>query len=283
MSLNKGDLITKIGLVQAINEKLWEQILATANGVIYHAGNNVTLADEVQKASGTSKISVAALPRFSGTSRTGNQTTSGVVKETNPPAVPAVHLQTLAANSRQKYTVIGADLKATNGELKADTVYNACFAVLQALLHIRPFEAFWTHESTVAGQGWTRKAFATGYRYAVYKDNPVNYNSQIPQKANMTGSGTWGAGGSLSYWVLSRGSNINQLNPATAESVVPRPGCYKDNTMAAGNTTTMLNNFWNAWASRCRAANTFSYNYYSCHLNCHSSCHSSCHGSRSRR
>lgn len=45
----------------------------------------------------------------------------------------------------------------------------------------------------------------------------------------------------------------------------------------------LIDNFWNAWTSRCYNKNQFTYNYYTCHLSCHSSCHSNCHGSRSRR
>lgn len=281
MALTTGSLIAKLKLIEEFNNKLWNHIQSISGGTVYHAGGTVTLADKVETSTGTSNVTLYALPRFSGTSRVGDQTTTGVVKETNPPAIPTQHLRNVPANSLQHFTLMKQDI--TPNVLPALTVYNAGCTILRALLHIRPFTSRWVHVSNVGGQSIDQR-FANGsLRYAVFVDNPTYQNHLIPQQGNPQGSGTWGAGGNLAYWALNRTSNISSLVDVSMESICPRMGVYQDDTMSAPNTQTMIDNFYNAWRSRCEGNNSFDYCYYSCHLNCHSSCHSSCHGSRSRR
>lgn len=149
--------------------------------------------------------------------------------------------------------------------------------MLRKLISIRPFKATWTHDSSVGNKRISEKFNGGGYAYGVFVDNP-SINSSWTRNS---GSGTWGAGGALSRWQITLGGNISALK--LTEASVTRNGVYKDNVAMASRTVTMVTNFWNAWADRCRAKNSFDYKFFSCHLNCHSSCHSSCHGSRSRR
>lgn len=277
MSLTNQDLVTRLSIIQEFNNKLWNSINNIAGGKIYHAGDDVTTGDVVETASGSSKISLKGAPRFSGTSRYGAQDTTGngVVKETNPIAIPVQHLQNIAANQRVGLTLTKDDLVIdANGDLPASTVYNACLSVLRALTHIRPFKARWIHESSFADKA-IDKQFSSGYSYALFADNPVNKNGQIAtQKPN-----GWGEGYSLNYWAINRGSNISELTPAE----VPTSGVLKGLDQTAKSVNDLLDVIYKAWETKCKEQNSFDYTYYSCHLNCHSSCHGSCHGSRSRR
>lgn len=278
MSLTKEQLVSRINIVQEFNNRLWKTILGNAGNKVYHAGtNNVVTGDELQTTSGTSKITLYAVPRFSGTSRYGSQDTTGtgVVKETNPVAVPVQHLQNIPANKRVKLTLHKDDLVIdANGDVPALTIYNACFSILQALIHVRPFKSRWIHESSFSDKR-IDKQFSSAFAYALYIDNPRNIDSSIPTQR----AGNWGQGYSLSYWAINRGSNIASLTTAA----VPTNGVVKGLLQTAESMNGLIDNIWKAWQERCKEQNSFDYTYYSCHLNCHSSCHSSCHGSRSRR
>lgn len=267
MALKKGDLISKLLFVQAFNEAVWGKINSASGGNIYHAGSsNVTTGDG---------CAIKAYPKFSNTSYVASNGGTGTVKDTNPPAVPLVHLQTIPNGKRMYFQLAVSDLKVTNKYVKASDLYSACMSVVNALVHIRPFTSRWYHERSTSTQVYA--TFNTSY--AVYIDNPTAQNGKIPQSGNRAGSGTWGAGGSLSYWALNKGSNLGQVQ----EQHVAKGTVVTGQVEKADGINALMTNFYNAWKDRCLNQNTFDYTYYSCHHNCHSNCHSSCHGSRSRR
>ena len=284
--LNKGKLISKLGYVAYFNEKVWGQISSTAGGNIYHSGDNVTLSnDKITNVSydsegkatstGTTSISIKGTPKFSSTAYYGNNTTAGSILFSKPNAIRAEHLKTLTASTRQHFTITEADIPSNI--IVADELYACCFTVLRKLISIRPFKATWTHDSSVSNKKINEKFNGGSYAYGVFIDNPT----VTSRMTDTTGSGTWGKGGALSRWQITLGGNVSALK--LTEASVTRNGVYANNKAIASNTVTMVTNFWNAWADRCKAKNTFDYHFFSCHLNCHSSCHSSCHGSRSRR
>lgn len=304
-SLDKGKLISKLGYIAYFNEKVWGQILSTA-GNIYHAGGNVTLSkdklinvtiDDNGKAvkSGETNITLKAAPTFSNTAYTGANTTSGSVLYSKPKVLPTedangagasavAHLKNIDGSQKQYFTLQESDLdekaEALGYDPKlvvADVLYACCFDVIRRLISVRPFTASWTHESSVASKNISEKFNNGNYSYGIFVDNPSVKSSWT---AN-SGSGTWGQGGRLSRWQVTLGGNISALK--LTETSVTRNGVYKGSVAAASRTVTMVTNFWNAWAERCKEKNKFDYKFFSCHLNCHSSCHSSCHGSRSRR
>lgn len=282
--LTKGKLITKLGYVAHFNEQVWEKIIATAR-TVYHNGGNITLSQDKDTnvtldpktgavtGSSTSNVTIAGTPRFSQTSYYGANTTTGAVKDRNPVAVTPSHLKTLKASQRQHFLLMPNDL--TGNIATADVVYRACFNIISAIISIRPFKSTWQHESSEASKRFTVRFNNGNFAYGVFVDRPA------PVSSATTGSGTWGAGGSLSRWQVTLGGDITSLN--LQEDSVARDGVYRNNLIRADRTSAMVINFWNAWQNRCMAKNSFDYKYFSCHLNCHSSCHSSCHGSRSRR
>ena len=283
-SLTKGKLISKLGYVAYFNEKVWQTIMSTAGNKVYHNGGSITLTkDKITNVSlddagkgtstGTTNITITGTPRFGSTSYYGANTSTGTQKDAKPYAVTPSHLKTLKAGDRQHFALMPEDLA---GDIAtADVLYKACFNIIAALISVRPFRATWTHESTVSGKSINEKFNGGNYSYAVFVDTPAAVSTAT------TGSGTWGAGGSLSRWQVTLGGDIKKLN--LTETSVARGSVYKGNVISASQTSSMVINFWTAWSDRCKEKNTFDYKYFSCHLNCHSSCHSSCHGSRSRR
>lgn len=291
--LTKGKLITKLGYVAHFNEQVWEKIVETAGGYTTTTSSGAQVANIVSRtpvklqdkrtnvtldpntgaviSSSTDNISVPGSPRWLGTSYYGNNTSTGAVKDRNPNAIVTTHLKNLSDSTRQYFLLMPEDL--TGDVATADVVYRACFNVLSAIISIRPFKFSWTHESNVSGKSinFIQREFV----YGIFVDNPT------PVSSATTGSGTWGAGGSLSRWQVTLGGDITSLN--LQEDSVAREGVYRGSLIRADRTSAMVINFWNAWRDRCMAKNSFDYKYFSCHLNCHSSCHSSCHGSRSRR
>lgn len=268
MALKKGDLISKLLFVQAFNEAVWGSINTASGGRIYHGGSSAVKTSE--------GVSLQAYPRFSATSYVASNGGTGTVKDTNPTAVPLVHLQTVTNGARMYYQLVVSDLKVTDKAVKATDLYSACMSVVNALVHIRPFNSRWRHESNTASKVID---ITFGASYAVYIDNPTAKNGSIPQSGNKVGSGTWGAGGSLAYWSINKGSNLGQVQ----EQHVARGTVVMGQTETATGINALINNFYTAWKDRCLNVNTFDYTYFSCHHNCHSNCHSSCHGSRSRR
>ena len=285
-SIDKGKLISKLGYVAYFNEKVWGQIASASGNKIYHAGNTVTLnedkitnvtMDEKGKCieSGESKITIQGMPKFSSTAYAGSNTTTGSVLFDKPNAIRSEHLKNLNVNERQYFTIKDTDIPST--VIIADEVYTCCFNVLRRLVSVRPFTASWTHESSTANKKINEKFNSGSYAYGVFVDDPVVNSSWTIN----SGSGSWGAGGRLSRWQITLGGNISSLK--LTETSVARNGVYKNNVATASRTVTMVTNFWNAWAERCKSSHGFDYKFFSCHLNCHSSCHSSCHGNRSRR
>lgn len=285
-SIDKNKLISKLGYVAYFNEKVWGQINSTAGGNIYHAGADITLnkdkitnvtADEEGRyiKTGETPISIKRMPKFSSTGYTGGNTTSGSVAFSDMDAIRPEHLKTLNADDRQMFTIYDTDIPSQ--VIIADELYACCFNVIRKLISIRPFTASWQHDSSVANKKINEKFNGGSYAYGVFIDNPsVNTNW-----TKDSGSGIWGAGGTLSRWQITLGGNISALK--LTEASVTRNGVYAGNAAVASSTVTMVSNFWTAWSDRCKARNSFDYKFFSCHLNCHSSCHSSCHGSRSRR
>ena len=295
-SLTREKLVSKLGYVAYFNEQVWSKISNTAGGNVYHAtGSAVTLQkDKITNVSidgegkatktGESTITIKAAPRFNSTSYVGANTRSGSVKDSRPLAIRTEHLKTINPAARQYFTLSAEDIdaKATAmgkdpSLIVADALYSSCFQIIKALISIRPFKATWSHESSESGNRINEKFNGGGYAYGIFIDTPTVNTSWT----NTSGSGSWGAGGSLSRWQITLGGNISALN--LTETSVARNTVYKDNIIGADQTSSMVINFWNAWANRCKERNSFDYKYFSCHLNCHSSCHNSCHGSRSRR
>lgn len=285
-SIDKGKLISKLGYVAYFNEKVWGQIASTSGNKVYHAGSNLTLnKDKITNVSmasdgkctktGESSISVQGMPKFASTAYAGSNTTTGSVLFSKPNAIRSEHLKTLNANERQYFTIYDTDIPSTL--IVADEIYTCCFNVLRRLISVRPFTASWTHDSSVANKKISEKFNGGSYSYGIFIDNP-SVNSSWTSNS---GSGTWGKGGRLSRWQITLGGNISALK--LTETSVTRNGVYAGSVAMASRTVTMVTNFWNAWAERCKEKNKFDYKFFSCHLNCHSSCHSSCHGSRSRR
>lgn len=305
-SLDKGKLISKLGYIAYFNEKVWGQIVSTA-GNIYHAGDNVTLTKDVltdvtvdeetgkTTKSGETTITIKAPPTFSSTAFSGANTSSGSILYSKPKALPTddangvgegnvSHLKNINSEEKQYFTLQEEDIdnhaKTLGYDPKlvvADVLYACCFDVIKRLISIRPFTSTWTHESSVAGKNIYEKLNDGNYSYGVFIDNPSVKSSWTSN----SGSGTWGQGGRLSHWQVTLGGSISALK--LTETSVTRNGVYKGSVAMASRTVTMVTNFWNAWAERCKEKNRFDYKFFSCHLNCHSSCHSSCHGSRSRR
>lgn len=295
-SLTREKLVSKLGYVAYFNEQVWGKINSTAGGNIYHAtGSNVTLQkdkitnvtfDGEGKATktGETNIVIKAAPRFNSTSYYGANTTTGSVKDSRPLAIRTEHLKVIDPNAKQYFTLSVEDLDAKAAAMGkdpnliiADVLYASCFQVIKALISIRPFKATWNHESSEASRRISEKFNGGGYAYGLFVDAPTINQSWTSN----SGSGSWGAGGSLSRWQITLGGNISALN--LTETSVARNTVYKDNLIGADQTSSMVVNFWNAWANRCKERNSFDYKYFSCHTNCHSSCHNSCHGSRSRR
>ena len=294
-TIEKGKLISKLGYISYFNEMVFAGINRTAGAKIYHNGGQATLTkDKVTQVSqdaegktvktGESNITILPRPQYSSVAFAGANTTEGYVYLNKPYAIPDGQLNNVNAGERQHWTLTDADLDNRAKELNqdptlvvADVLYSCCFDIIRALIYIRPFTASWTHESSVSGRRFTERFTGGHYSYAVSDPNP----SWDTSWGKTQGSGTWGQGGALHRWQVTQGGNISSLK-LTEESVA-RPGIYKGSVASASGTVSLVSNFWDAWASRCKEKNTFSYNLYSCHLNCHSSCHNSCHGSRSRR
>lgn len=294
-TIEKGKLISKLGYISYFNEMVFAGINRTAGSAIYHNGGQVTLnQDKIMQVSqdaegkvvktGDSTITIKARPQYSSVAFAGANTTEGYVYLNKPYAVPDGQLNTVNQNAKQYWTLSETDMDNKAKSLSqdptlivADVLYSCCFDVIRALIYVRPFTASWTHESSVSGRRFTERFNGGNYTYGVFNANPTWDGSW----GKTQGSGTWGQGGALHRWQVTQGGNINTLR-LTEESVA-RNGIYKGSVAAASTTANMVANFWDAWASRCKEKNTFSYNLYSCHLNCHSSCHNSCHGSRSRR
>ena len=293
-TIEKGKLISKLGYISYFNEMVMGRILSTAGNVLYHGGDkdvslmkdcipHATVDAEGNAKLGTTEVfGVARNPVYPLTAYAGANTTEGYAYISNPKAIPDGQMKVLQdVGNNLTLTEEAMDKRAEElGQdptlIVADVLYSCCFSVIRALISIRPFTATWKHESSVAGKRINARV-GTGYNYGFFVDNPTWDGSW----GKTQGSGTWGQGGALHRWQVTQGGNINTLR-LTEESVA-RNGIYKGSVAAAGTTANMVANFWDAWASRCKEKNTFSYNLYSCHLNCHSSCHNSCHGSRSRR
>jgi len=301
-TLNRGDLISKLGYVNYFNEKVWGQISSAAGGNIYHGGSsNVTLSND-------SNISIKAAPKFSSTAYAGANTNTGSVFLDKPSAIPAnttngigtgaAHLKTLSS-SRQYFTLNTSDLNSqaesiwtSRGQaaglsgaaltayvnehknlITADVIYNCCFTIIRKLISIRPFTASWTHTATAAAKKISENFNGGSYAYGVFVDNPSTTSSWLSNN----GSGTWGKGGKLSRWQVTLGGNISTLSLSTAS--ISRTGVYANELALASRAASMVSNFWSAWSDRCKAKNSFSYKLFSCHLNCHGACH----GNRTRR
>lgn len=269
MAISKSDLISKIDFVNEFNNTVWNQIYSTAANVLY--------TDNSAAGTTTDGIRYAGIPRFNAVSYTGSNSLGGSVMDNKPRAVPTGQLQSLSGDSDMVLTT--DDVTSPDGLVNADVVYNACFKILKAVTHVRPFKAYWQHftNGSVYNPGFNI-AFNNDFRYAVFRDtftNPPNVG-----EGNKSGSGTWGGGGALSYWVIQQGCTWAGLQ--ITENSVPRNGCIAGNIIEGAKAAGMVASFWRTWAENCKGQNSFIYRYYSCHLNCHSNCHSN-HSNRSRR
>lgn len=269
MAIKKSDLISKADYVAEFNNTVWSQIYTTISNVLY--------CDNSSAGTTSDGVPYAGLPTFNATSYAGSNSFTGSVQFDHPRAVPTGQLQTLSGDTDMMLTT--SDIDPEGGLVTADIVYNACFKVLKAVTHIRPFKSYWTHYTTgnVSNPGFS-VSFNNDFRYAVFNDtftNPSNVG-----EANKSGTGTWGEGGSLSYWVIQQGCTWSGLQ--ITEDSIAKSGVQSGSIIYGTNTATMVASFWQTWVKNCQAQNSFVYRFYSCHLNCHSNCHSN-HSSRSRR
>ena len=269
MAISKSDLISKVDFVNEFNNTVWQQIYSTIANVLY--------TDNTSAGTTSDGINYAGIPRFGRTSYVGSNSLTGRVMERAPRAVPTGQLQSLSGDSDLVLT--GDDITSEDGYVNAQVIYDACFKVLKAVTHVRPFKAYWQHYSNgfVFNPGFSI-AFNNDFRYAVFRDtftNPPNVGAE-----NKTGSGVWGGGGALSYWVIQQGCTWAGLQ--ITENSVPKNGCIQGNIIEGAKAAAMVTSFWRTWSENCKGQNSFIYRYYSCHLNCHSNCHSN-HSNRSRR
>lgn len=269
MAISKSDLIAKADYVNQFNNTVWNQIYSTIANVLYTENSSAGRTSD--------GINYAGLPRFNAAAYTGSNSLNGTLFANRPRAIPTGQISALSGDSDMVLTE--ADIEADTGLVTADVVYNACFKVLKAVTHIRPFKAYWQHYSNGAvNHPGFNIAFNNDFRYAVFRDtftNPSNVGEN-----NKTGTGAWGGGGALSYWVIQQGCTWAALQ--ITEDSVPRNGCIKGSIIEGAKAAAVVTAFWRTWTDNCKGQNSFIYRYYSCHLNCHSNCHSN-HSNRSRR
>lgn len=268
MAIKKGELISKINYVNDFNAQVWDSIYNTIGRALYtNNGSGGTTGDGVY---------YNGIPRFGATSYYGSNSLTGTVKDSNPRAVPEGHISSLSsANAHLKITA--DDITTEDGYVTAEKIYNACFQVLKAVTHVRPFKSYWVH--TVQGtskRSGINMSFANDFRYAYFRDTFTNPSNTGKQE----GFGTWGGGGSLSYWLIEQGCTWASLQ--ITENSVLRSTMFTGNIIKAADTASVITNFWRTWSENCKNTNAFTYRYYSCHLNCHSNCHTN-HSNRSRR
>lgn len=292
--LNVGNVINLVELINAFNDNVWKQLVASAGlpaDSVYSNDNygEVLSDDSYTGVDGSHHtIKSVGIPQLPWTAWVGVNTTSHNRQITVKNALPPNHLRTLRGKGRQFYTLKWQDVasKVSGDVIDADDVYKAMYTVLHRLITIRPIYTTWQHDAggTAAGNAFTNSITY----YGVYKRSDLEDSSAL-DSIDYSQHDVSGVSGSYYKWDgYAKGANFSifsaldsTLPDSQKRQAVSRNNCIEGVALLASNINKEVSTFFQAWSDKCLNRNRFTYRYHTCHINCHSSCW--CYSSRGRR